>query len=89
MRNTAMGKLINPKTIVKKDGKVPTTAQDEDGDACVCLTVMTSPDSEPSPTIILAAIKTMEGDMNAQFNHLDSSLQSVQTSLAEPYNPRY
>ena len=78
-----MGKLMNPKTTGKKDGKVPTTAQDEDGDACVCLTVIASPDSEPSPTIISAAIKTMEEDMNARFNHLDSSLQSVQTSLAE------
>lgn len=44
---------------------------------------MAIPDSEPSPTIILAAIKKMEEDMNARFNHLGSSLQSVQTSLAE------
>jgi chromosome segregation ATPase len=44
---------------------------------------MANPDSEPSPTIILGAIKKMEEDMNTQFNHLNSSLQSVQASLAE------
>lgn len=68
------GETNYPKTTSKRDGKVPTvvseptTAQGEDSDACFSLAVMasmTNPDSEPSLTIILAAIKKMEEDMNA------------------------
>ena len=77
------------RSILKLTGSTTNTDSDVDstpaGASANQLAVCASPSEtmgEPTLSTILAAIKSLEGDMNARFNALDSKLNHVESSLA-------